>query len=91
MIKNEASIVRYKNQFELHKGIENRMLLQIDSDIVKHRKRHSDMDDFNIMIGESSHKNHHKHHHHAHSHKFSHHHHHHKLLNISSNKSKITI
>ena len=59
-----ASIVRYNNELELHKGIENRMLLQLDSDIDKHRKRHSDMDDFNIMIGETTHKQHHKHHHH---------------------------
>ena len=64
MIKTEASIVRYNNELELHKGIENRMLLQLDSDIDKHRKRHSDMDDFNIMIGETTHNQHHKHHHH---------------------------
>ena len=67
------------------------MLLQIDSDVEKHRKRHSDMDDFNIMIAESSHKQHHKHHHHLHSHQSKHHHHHQQNLNISSNISKLNV
>ena len=65
-----------KNNFEIHKGIENKILLQLDSDINKLKKRHSEIDDFNIMIGEHIHKSHHKHHHHKNSHQSKHHHHH---------------
>ena len=71
-----ATIVKMKNNFEIHKGIENKILLQLDSDINKLKKRHSEIDDFNIMIGEHIHKSHHKHHHHKNSHQSKHHHHH---------------
>jgi hypothetical protein len=45
-----------KNNFEIHRGIENKILLQLDSDVSKLKKRHSEIDDFNIMIGENIHK-----------------------------------